>query len=960
MEDKVILQIKVPRTSEETPENMVQMLASFTGLMTRIFYLHKRGVPLSLEIGYINQQIQFFMVIPKNYQAFIESQILSQYPRSLITKVPDYIPEIFKPEPASGAQVRFGRLMLKGPYYLPLKTFRDSKDIDPLSSVLGMMTKLNQGDTVLVQYLLVPTNSKWQSAAQHAVAPKKNADGTTSGPHPHASIVPTKIAEHGFRVGVRLIVKSQNSALYSQVAASFSVFNNASGNGLGSQRTYPWQTDRLYKAIISRSAKFVPKYQILNLSEVASLYHFPNLQLANIPNIIWTKVILSDPPDTLPVAPSMTGEEKSNVNFFAKTEFRNALSVFGIKRKDRRRHMYIIGKTGSGKSTLIANMVINDMRNGEGCAVIDPHGDLTEVILDYVPANRINDVIYLNPGDMGGTFSINPLESGTQHKDLIASSIVAIFKKLYIDSWGPRLEYILRNVILTLVEVPDSTLLMVPRILTDARFRARVVENYVSDPLIKAFWLNEYEKMPERNKQDAIGPILNKVGQFLSSNIIRGIVGQPKSTINFREAMDQKKIILFNLSQGKLGEDNAALLGAMTITKMQLAAMSRVDIAEEDREDFYLYVDEFQNFATSSFIKILSEARKYRLDLVLANQYTAQIPEELMAAIFGNVGTLMTFIVGAQDAEYLAKEYGERFKLEDLLALGNYQALLKLYIDGITTSPFMAYTLPLPRSANTNREKVIKVSNERYTKAFESKSYEEMDAEGGPDVSRKDDNRGAGDTRRYDGPRQDRRPDQGSRQHSDRPQYDRPQRSDRAQNERPFEKRDQQPMPSDSPQRHSGKNTHASQAPQQTNAQITPAAPQSAQTPSQQRNTNTDTVQAQQSAPVAKPPTHTSNTEREESKPDHEQRSPQQNNGQKQHSQPREGQSKQQGAKKQHDGQHQQPKHDNRPKQESTSQAQPATATQHQQIPETHPHQPEAPKPTGLTGGEFIIGKPEK
>ncbi len=735
MEDKVILQIKTPRTSEETPDNMVQMLASFTGLLNRVFLFYKKGIPISLEIAYLQQQIHFFMVIPKDYQPFVESQILSQYPRALVAKVPDFIPTEFSSDSVSGAQIRFGRITYRAPYYLPLKTFRDVKEVDPLSSLLGMLAKLSKDDHVLIQYLLIPTSSKWQEDAQNAVAPTKNADGTTT-PNPYASIVPTKIAEHGFKVGIRLLVKSINPSLYSTIATGFSVFNNATGNSLGVERTYPWQKDGLYEAIIKRTPKYVPRYQIMNLSEVATLYHFPNAELANIPNIAWTKTILSDPPENLPVAPNMTPEEKQEVNFFAKTEFRNSLSVFGIKKKDRRRHMYIIGKTGSGKSTLIANMVINDMRNGEGLAVIDPHGDLTEVILDYVPSHRINDVIYLNPGDFGGTFAINPLEAGTQHKDLVSSGIVAIFHKLYGDSWGPRLEYILRNVILSLLEIPDATLLMVPRILTDARFRAKVVER-LQDPVVKAFWTDEFEKMPDRNKADAIGPILNKVGQFLSSQTIRGIVGQPKSTVNLREAMDSKKIILFNLSQGKLGEDNAALLGAMTITKMQLAAMSRVDIPEDERKDFYLYVDEFQNFATTSFIKILSEARKYRLDLILANQYTAQIPEELMAAIFGNVGTLMTFIVGAQDAEYLAKEYGERFKLEDLLALGNYQALLKLYIDGITTSPFMCYTLPLPRSANKNRDKVIRVSNERYTKPYiPSSSFDEENA---PDISRRED-----------------------------------------------------------------------------------------------------------------------------------------------------------------------------------------------------------------------------
>ncbi|HRN96304.1 MAG TPA: hypothetical protein PLD54_02565, partial [Candidatus Levybacteria bacterium] len=328
MEDKIILQIKTPRTSEETPENMVQMLSSFTGLMNKVFLFYKKGIPLSLEIAYVNQQIHFYIVIPKGYQPFVESQILSQYPRTLITKVQDYISEVFSVNPTtnSGAQIRFGRLMQKGPYYLPLKTFRDTKDVNPLSSLLGMLAKLPLEDSVLIQYLLVPTNSKWQSAALSAVQPTKTADGT-SVPNPHASIVPTKTAEHGFRVGIRLLVKSPNPSLYSQLATSFSVYNNANGNSLGTQRTYPWQQDKLYQSILKRSGEYVPKYQILNLSEVASLFHFPNNTLANIPNIAWTKTILSDPPENLPVAQILTDEEKKDVNFFAKTEFRNSLAV---------------------------------------------------------------------------------------------------------------------------------------------------------------------------------------------------------------------------------------------------------------------------------------------------------------------------------------------------------------------------------------------------------------------------------------------------------------------------------------------------------------------------------------------------------------------------------------------------------------------------------------------------------
>ncbi|MBI4057871.1 type IV secretion system DNA-binding domain-containing protein [Candidatus Microgenomates bacterium] len=460
----------------------------------------------------------------------------------------------------------------------------------------------------------------------------------------------------------------------------------------------------------------MPAGQILNVSEIATFFHFPTLKLATIHNVSWHKTILSDAPENLPVAEGLTSDEKEKINFFAKTEFKNKLTNFGIKTIDRRKHAYVIGKTGTGKSTLIANMAINDMRNRRGFAVIDPHGDLCEILLNYVPSYRVNDVIYLDPSNAERAFSMNPLEiQNASQRELVVSGIVAIFHKLYGNSWGPRLEYILRNTILSIIDLPDATLLMVPEMLANEKFRAKVIPQ-LKDEILQSFWVNEFANYTDRLRAEAVLPIQNKVGQFISSSVLRNILKSPKSTIDLDKVMNEGKILLLNLSQGRLGEDNAALLGAMTITKLQLAAMNRVNMKEEDRRDFYLYVDEFQNFATSSFIKILSEARKYRLNLILANQYIAQIPEDVRAAIFGNAGTMLSFIIGAQDAPYMAKEFGERFKEEDLLALGNYQAITKLAIDGITQPPFLAYTLPLPKSITQNKEKVLKMALERYTK----------------------------------------------------------------------------------------------------------------------------------------------------------------------------------------------------------------------------------------------------
>lgn len=377
------------------------------------------------------------------------------------------------------------------------------------------------------------------------------------------------------------------------------------------------------------------------------------------------------------------------------TNFRNMRKKFGIKRDDRRRHVYVIGKSGSGKSVLLENMIMQDINNGNGCCVMDPHGDLAEAIIKCIPPERQKDVIYFNPSDVENPVAFNILE-GTgddSSKNLVASGLIGIFKKIWADSWGPRLEYVLRNTILSLMYAEGSTLLGINRMLTDKKYRNSVLEN-VHDPIIKAFWSQEFENYPAKELPMIISPIQNKVGQFLSNPIVRNILGQAHSTIDLRDIMDKKKIFLVNLSKGRIGEDNSSLIGSMIVTKLYLAAMSRVNISEQDRSDFYLYVDEFQNFATDSFADILSEARKYRLALIIAHQYVLQLPEKVSDAIFGNGGTLVTFRLGPQDAEIFEKEFGPDFVLEDLVNIPKYNVVLKLLIDGAASKPFSAATLP--------------------------------------------------------------------------------------------------------------------------------------------------------------------------------------------------------------------------------------------------------------------------
>jgi CxxC-x17-CxxC domain-containing protein len=416
-------------------------------------------------------------------------------------------------------------------------------------------------------------------------------------------------------------------------------------------------------------------------------------------------------------------EENNNQNeilVLGETNFRNRKRQFGIKTDDRRRHCYVIGKTGVGKTTLLENMIIQDIQSGRGAALVDPHGDPAESIIDFIPNNRVNDIVFFDPSDTDFPIAFNVLETVDpshprfdQEKSLVSSGLIGVFKKIWADSWGPRLEYILRNTILALLDSPGNTLLGIPRIYVDKKFRKDIVDN-IKDPVVRSFWIDEFANYNEKFRAEAIAPIQNKVGQFLSSSIIRNVVGQPKSTIDLQDIMDNRKILIMNLSKGKIGEDNAALLGAMMITKIQLTAMARARIPEQDRVDFYLYVDEFQNFATESFATILSEARKYRLNLIIAHQYIAQMAEEVRDAVFGNLGTIMTFRVGAFDAEFMEPEFLPTFTQTDMVNLPNRNAYIRLMIDGITSKPFSMSTIPPSGIRYDNREKVLRVSRERF------------------------------------------------------------------------------------------------------------------------------------------------------------------------------------------------------------------------------------------------------
>lgn len=720
--DLTMLEIQNARESEETPLAMEQVFAALgsgvghQSIISRM--LHRGHTPtyFSLEMVSVNSRIHFFLATTEALRGYLESQLTAQYPRILLAKTADYAPHFLSLPHASG------QLVYGNAYYLPLKTYKDIKDLDILSGVAGQFAKLAPQEAIALQIRLSPAGSSWQHSIASIIArgvPDPNSTVGRTKPHPHARIMETKMNQVGFFVALRLLAVAPTvtraQTILQTTAGSFGVYTLGEGNNLVLSAPRFWQKNKFEQSFLTRGDYARPGFQVMGASELASLWHPPGIGLSMIKNIHWGAHLLGEAPADLPISVE-DQEEKRRINFFAKTEYKNTPTVFGVKKEDRRKHIYIIGKTGTGKSTLIANMAINDMKNGEGVAVIDPHGDLSEILLDYIPSHRTNDVAYLDPSDMDNPFHLNPLEvKNPAYRDLIASGIVSIFYKLYHMSWGPRLEYILRNTILTLTHVPQSTFLDIPELLTNDKFREKIVEK-LDDRVLKNFWLNEFNRMSPQLRSESISPILNKVGQFLSSKTIRNIVGHPVSTIDLEHMMNEGKIVIVNLSQGKLGEDSSALLGAMIITKMQLAAMNRVYKAEESRRDFYLYVDEFQNFATQSFIKILSEARKYRLNLTLANQYIGQIDEDVQKAIFGNAGSIVSFAVGAADARLLTREFGEKYEEAELVGLGNFQVVLKLSIDNQTSTPFSAMTLPLPRSKNGHRETVMRVSRERYTK----------------------------------------------------------------------------------------------------------------------------------------------------------------------------------------------------------------------------------------------------
>lgn len=744
----ITLQILVPRDNEKSPVSAEQMFASLHGIFKPE---EKWQEQISLEIVSKDKYIYFYAHVPVEYKDFLEGQIYAQYPTVEISKIDDYSNIGTDSLKSVGCE-----MMLSKNEVYPIKTFV-SFEVDPLSAITSVLAKVDNDEQIWIQVIIKPVSDDWQEsgvkyidAIKAGKTPEKNnnynslirwflnlismmirslsntaatvAEGESKPASPEVKLsgpveaalkgIETKIVKLGFKTKIRFMVLSKDEhtarAKCSIIAGTFKQFSTTNLNSFLPSKIISGQD--ILKSYQNR--EFFDDGYILNIEELASLYHLPT-KAVETPSIVWAGSKKGEPPADLPIESSANIDD---LTVFAKSNFRHLTHRFGIKKKDRRLHMYAIGKTGTGKSTMLENMIIDDIKKGRGVAVVDPHGELINHIINYIPSERINDVIYFNPADREWPIGFNVLESvDPDLKNIVASGVVGIFKKIFGESWGPRLEYILRNAILALLDYPDSSLLGVMKILVDKEFRKKVLEK-VKDPIVKDFFVSEYNLWDQKFRLEAIQSIQNKVGQFLSSSTIRNIVGQPKSTFDIEEVMDNEKILLLNLSIGQIGEDNAALLGAMMITKIQLSAMGRARIKEEDRKDFYLYVDEFQNFATESFAVILSEARKYKLNLIMTNQFIAQMNEAVAKAVFGNVGSIVAFRVGSTDAGFLVKEFAPVFEDNDLVNLGNYHIYIKMAIDGVTRPAFSAVTLPPYSEKTDNVEKIIRSSRERYAK----------------------------------------------------------------------------------------------------------------------------------------------------------------------------------------------------------------------------------------------------
>ncbi len=692
--NSVLLQVTVPRENETKIDAAEQLFASLYALYgsTRFEYF-KPQPHVSFEIVGLPGDIRFYVNVPAKYRDFVEKEINGAYPEADIVPVNDPAAKqrdgtvigteynIF----SDNGKVAFMWMNLKGADYLPIKNYKDLP-VDPLSTLTSILGKMREGEGAAIQIMIQPADSSWKKIGRSYIGSVKKAESNPEKASYKTDAkelegVENKLSRPGFHTTVRVVVCAQTqeaaNAHLSNIKGAFSHFS-----GMNSFKKR-WQFFRglFMTDFIYRYFPMIRQTSVLSSEELASLYHFPNKSIVT-PGIHWLHAKRSAAPSNIPT----TGL------YLGRSVYRGLARSIYVERDDRRRHSYIIGKTGTGKTEFLKSMIIQDINNGEGVAVIDPHGDLVEDILKVIPPHRAEDVILFDPSDYERPMGFNMLEADTeQQKHFAANSIIGLMYKLFDPNKtgivGPRFEHAVRNAMLSVMYEKGSTLIEVMRILTDQAYVQEILPK-IEDPIIRRYWTDQIAQTSDFHKSEVLDYITSKFGRFVTNKMIRNIIGQSDSAFSFRKVMDEQKILLINLSKGTIGEENSNFLGLVLVPKILVAAMSRQDMPMSERKDFFLYVDEFQNFATPDFAQILSEARKYRLNLIVANQFIGQMEEEIKNAIFGNVGTVSSFRVGVTDANYLAHEFQPIFSEQDLINVDKYNCYMRTIVNGEPVRPF--------------------------------------------------------------------------------------------------------------------------------------------------------------------------------------------------------------------------------------------------------------------------------
>jgi hypothetical protein len=696
-----LLEVRVPRDSEVKIDAMEQMLTSLATLKSGGFKSRfKLQDHITLEIVGLKEDIRFYVSTPQKLRDLIEKQIYGTYPGAEIVEVDEY--NLF----SQNGQVAFAALHLKKASYYPLKSYRDLPT-DPLNSITTTLAKLQEGEGIAIQILIAPTTKSWAAAgsAYLSQTKKKEADPDTASfkvDQKTYEAIDNKISKPGFETTIRIVASSPSKHMaeshVKNIVGAFSQFhsnhNQFSKVKIRLKQLFMVDFIYRYQPLMGRGTS------ILSAEELATIFHFPN-KMVETPHVRWLNSKRAPAPAEIP----------NEGLFLGKSRYRGLVRDVYISQKDRQRHMYIIGKTGTGKSEFLKEMILQDIEAGRGVCFIDPH-DTVEQILELIPPSRAEDVIYFNPADSARPLGLNIMEAQTEEqKHFVVSAIINLMYKLYdphkTGIIGPRFEHAIRNAMLTVMSEPGATFIEVVRVLTDSKYVQELLPK-INDPMVKRYWTDQIAQTSDFHKSEVLDYIVSKFGRFVTDKMMRNIIGQSDSAFNFRQVMDEQKILLINLAKGRIGEENSNFLGLLLVPRILIAAMSRQDVSEAQRPDFYLYVDEFQNFATPDFAVILSEARKYHLNLTVANQFVGQVEEEVKQAVFGNVGTLASFRVGVTDANFLQHEFAPRFNETDLTNIERYNVFIKTIVNNEPVPPF---TMDLTKDmAEEEAKKNLKVA----------------------------------------------------------------------------------------------------------------------------------------------------------------------------------------------------------------------------------------------------------